>query len=211
MSRFTVALDEVLDRMKTEEGITRQLFASRIEMPMSTFASYANGRTPDPEALGKIAGGLHPIDAVQIIKAHLYDQTPKGWHERIADVAASPSVIRLDESGLLPAGFRADLELLIAEGLHNDELIQFIRDTVQLLHLSRTAERPCPPKTTPENFRIHTTPAKAASIENPSTPTTPKLEVAEEDPSRTRRAGVPRAKRTAGIRNMSQKSEPKIN
>jgi hypothetical protein len=186
MSRFTVVLNEVLDRMKTNSGVTREQFARGIDIPMSTFHSYANGRVPDPDAVGKIADGfVDEKDATSLILAHQFDQTPAAWRQRLASLA--PAIpggpIQLADCDFIPANFRRDLELIIGEATHNEQLIEFVHGLVELLGLD-APEKVCPPDV--ENFRIQPVPAGTVHTRKPSGPSMPEPEiarVAEEAPA----------------------------
>lgn len=144
MSHFTVVINDILDQMKASSGITRQSFAERIGMSISTLSSYTTERNkPTAPALAQIASGLEERDAARIIVAHLTDETPAEWHERIGVRGDATLAVRdrVNESlplkgyADLPVNFRRQMEALLHEARSNGHVIGFIDEFVTLLNL----------------------------------------------------------------------------
>jgi transcriptional regulator with XRE-family HTH domain len=180
MSHFTVALNDILDRMKNASGITRQQFALRIPMPMSTLSGYANERTsPDAEALELLCANLDEMDAFRIIRAHLIDSMPASWRERIeiAGVGTEREKFLIKGRDKLPPKFRAQVELLLGEAEHNEHLIGFVDEFVALLGLENT------PKLWPAKFPAQNVPAGPVRSYAPLGPSTPSLNEGAKKPA----------------------------
>jgi transcriptional regulator with XRE-family HTH domain len=136
MSHFTVAINGLLDRMKNDAQMTRQQFAGRIGMSLSTLSSYTTGRSrPDASALRSIVSGLEGPDARRIVVAHLQDETPDALRAEI-----SLGV----QSGLPPGQtiefpdddeFRHNIGLLVEEARSNEHVIGFVAELIALLGL----------------------------------------------------------------------------
>jgi hypothetical protein len=136
MSHISIALNEVLDRMKAESKITREKFALRIGMPLSTLSGYTNERTQvDGDSLGRLISGLEEPDAKRLVSAHLNDQLPEHWRHRVMIDVGEEHVERPQLTGFgdLPVGFRKDVESIIGEAKHNRHVISFMREFSALL------------------------------------------------------------------------------
>lgn len=167
MSHFTVALNSVLERMK-EAGTTRQDFAGRLGMPLSTLAGYYTGKNrPTPEALHEIASGLETDDAETVILAHLNDETPSSWRGRLRIIASGAMVdeapgVSLQHYGGLPERFLRQMEAIVLEARSNEHVIGFVHEFAVLLGLDCTrpgAEWQNPPES---KFPVQAVPADDA-------------------------------------------------
>lgn len=206
MSYFTVAINEVLDAMKDATGITRQQFAMRIEMPLSTFSGYTKERTkPDAQALGLIASGLSEQDAARVIIAHLTDETPATWRDRVsvsADRDGARSV-SLENFNFLPPRFRQQVEALLGAAKSNEHIISFIDEFVILLGLDTKA---APVLLWPSASQLPQQPARAsgASITSPRGSSTLSLNEDPADAKGSKKTSGPRARSTRGIKKAAQ-------
>ncbi len=168
MSHFTVAFNDVLERMKKTSGVTQKMFADRVDMPLSTLSSYLVERTrPDSASLSRIIPGLEESDARRIIIAHLTDETPKEWRGKLAVKSVSdPGAISFSQINTLPKKFRNQIEALVVEAKSNEHVIGFIDEFASLLGIPRKEIWPH------ENIPVQSVPAQFVRTSAPPSSST---------------------------------------
>ncbi|HEX8312748.1 MAG TPA: helix-turn-helix transcriptional regulator [Chthoniobacteraceae bacterium] len=177
MSHFTVTINDVLETMKRTSGITRQSFAQRVGVPMSTFASYTSGRTkPDAQSLELICSGLEDEDAYRVVLSHLADETPRQWVGRLTigdNAGETRECTRMDDLETLPTEFRARVEFLLKQAQENEHIIGLIDELCALLGYQPAEDPVCQPPFREQNVPVGPVLARGGGL-------TPLLRVAED-------------------------------
>lgn len=172
MSHFSIALDDVLERMKTESATTRQKFAERIPMPLSTLTGYAKDTfAPDAIALGKICASLPDKDAQRIIIAHLTDQTPSDWRSRlrfVSDLEAADQGVTFERFNTLPKEFLLEIEAILEEAKGNEQIISFFHELTSLLGIDPSVPRQVREVLCPPPGKVRSQPVPAGAVHAPS-------------------------------------------
>lgn len=207
MNSFTVALNSLLDRVKQASGTTRQSFAKQRDVPLSSLSNFTSGRQPDRATLGKLVKDLTEDDALRLIHARLRDEIPEDWQNRI-QFSSEPALARpLPLAALLarlPDRTQLHFQQLATEALSNQQMIDYLREFVELLNLPEPKESERTRWERLENFRVQPTPAEPVHSKSPpghSTRKPAQMRVAEDQPGETKKLGGPRTRSTRpGVR-----------
>lgn len=139
MSKFSIALSEILDAMKAERNETQTGFAKRIDMPLSTLSGYVIDRsTPNAAAIEKLTSGMSQGHALLLVEAYLSDSLPPEWRDRVT-LSGQPmaDTDRLAFFDKLPMGFRRRVELFVEEATRNEHIKGIIEEMVALMGLEK--------------------------------------------------------------------------
>jgi hypothetical protein len=120
-------------------GFSRAMISERIDIPASTLHGLYHGMAkPNVDDLEKLSSILEPSDRVELVTAHLRDETPASAADliRIVSLIDTPKVKEEPaEYGAvkLPKKVREDFEFLMRMAQKDQRVVESIRSDVRMI------------------------------------------------------------------------------